>query len=360
MKALIFLPHKFYLKKVAGVSLIKRIVEELYKANIKEIFVLSNVLNLSQDSMIKVIKKKSDIKEVIGEKYILIDVPAVFNNEFIKDFIEKNQDDVKAFSSVTNNHKGIFVPVYNKEDIKKAEKLLLKSLRKPHDTLISRYINRNISLFVSKFLMKTSITPNFITLIVVLIGLLASVIMVWKPNYYGGLIGGILFNLSSILDGCDGEIARLKYQTTKIGVWLDNIGDELTNFVFIGAVGIYNSIYYKNDIFLKSALVFLLIFLITKAIQYYLIIKGYKKEDIAQFDVEIKESNTVLKKIATFFVELAKVIARNDFFALSMMVAGILGWFPIAQIIIGITVIGLFIGVIVDFIKTIIRIKNEN
>ncbi|HOJ49504.1 MAG TPA: CDP-alcohol phosphatidyltransferase family protein [Spirochaetota bacterium] len=363
MKVLIFLPHKFYLKKIAGITFLKRIVNELIKAKIYDIFVLSNLIpnDNNSNSVIKIVKKKSDIKEVLGEKYILIDLPAVFDHEFIQDFIRKNPEDIKSFSSVIQgNYKGIFIPIYTEKEIKKAEKALIKSLRKPHDTLISKYLNRPISLFVSSLLMNTKITPNMITIFVVIIGLLASFIMVLKPDYYGGLIGGILFHLSSVLDGCDGEIARLKYQTSKIGVWLDNIGDELTNFVFIGAVGIYNSTYYKNEIFFKTSLLFMLIFLVSKIMQYFLIIKGYKKEDIAQFDIETEKiKKGLIKKIVNFFVSIAKVVARNDFFALSMMIAGITSLFNIAQIIIGLVVTGLFIGVVIEFIKIIFGAKNE-
>lgn len=48
------------------------------------------------------------------------------------------------------------------------------------------------------------------------------------------LAGGVLAQLSSIIDGCDGEIARLKYQESNFGGWfdaiLDRYGDALLAF----------------------------------------------------------------------------------------------------------------------------------
>jgi phosphatidylglycerophosphate synthase len=43
------------------------------------------------------------------------------------------------------------------------------------------------------------------------------------------IAGAIVVNVSSILDGCDGEIARLKLQASRLGEWLDNVLDDLVN-----------------------------------------------------------------------------------------------------------------------------------
>lgn len=42
-------------------------------------------------------------------------------------------------------------------------------------------------------------------------------------NYklYGLILGGILAQASSIIDGCDGEVARLKFLTTDYGAFVD-------------------------------------------------------------------------------------------------------------------------------------------
>ena len=41
-----------------------------------------------------------------------------------------------------------------------------------------------------------------------------------------GLVGGLLIQLASIIDGCDGEIARLKQMSSARGAWLDTVLDR--------------------------------------------------------------------------------------------------------------------------------------
>ena len=45
----------------------------------------------------------------------------------------------------------------------------------------------------------------------------------------------VLFQAQSVLDGCDGEISRVTYRGSRLGEWLDTIGDDLTNYAFFGA-----------------------------------------------------------------------------------------------------------------------------
>src|SRR5690606_26253831 len=52
------------------------------------------------------------------------------------------------------------------------------------------------------------------------------------------LIAGTLMQLNSILDGCDGELARVRFQGSKLGQWLDTVGDDLSNVLFWAALAI--------------------------------------------------------------------------------------------------------------------------
>ena len=40
-----------------------------------------------------------------------------------------------------------------------------------------------------------------------------------------GVLAAFLSLAASILDGCDGEIARLKYQESALGCWIETVGD---------------------------------------------------------------------------------------------------------------------------------------
>ena len=129
------------------------------------------------------------------------------------------------------------VHVGDQADARRAEDLLLKTLLKPSDGLVSRHLNRHLSLALTRRLVATLVTPNHMTLVAFVIGLAGAA---WV--YRGGglsLIGGaLLFQVQSILDGCDGEIARLKHLRSRLGEWLDQVADDVVNLAFLAAVAV--------------------------------------------------------------------------------------------------------------------------
>lgn len=101
---------------------------------------------------------------------------------------------------------------------------------------MSRHFERKISLAVTRRLVRTDITPNQMTAVSVAIGLLGALFFLSSMPAYQ-LTGALLFLLHSILDGCDGEIARLKYLESRLGGILDFWGDNVVHsavFVCIG------------------------------------------------------------------------------------------------------------------------------
>ncbi len=354
MKVLITFPHSFFNKKVAGLPLLGRMIKVLQRCGIWDIYIMSNILELNEGS-IKIIRKKEEIPSILGDHYLLIDNPVVFDEQYIKSVLAENKEGVITLSKLQKEYPGIFVPISKKADVKKSQKLLLKSLRKPHDTLISRTLNRPVSLAVSKLLMNTKLTPHIITLFVFLIGVSASVILIVMPNYWGGVIGGTIFHLASVLDGCDGEIARLRFQTTRMGMWLDGFSDELTNFFFIGALGIFAATYYQNTIYLTMGLITVILYFITKLIQYGMIFKGLHDQDISKFEFEFEKTEQKgLKKVLGFVFDILKNVARNDFLAFGMMITGFFGILNVGVIVSFFMTIGLFVSVTIDFIKKVI------
>ncbi|MEO8636955.1 MAG: CDP-alcohol phosphatidyltransferase family protein [Gemmatimonadales bacterium] len=128
------------------------------------------------------------------------------------------------------------LPVTDAPSRVRAEDLLFRALLKATDGIISRYLNRPISLRVTRALINTSLTPNQMTLIAALFGFVGIAVVAW-----GGLpwllLGALLLNLQSILDGCDGEISRLKYIRSRLGEWLDQVLDDVVNVGFFAVAG---------------------------------------------------------------------------------------------------------------------------
>lgn len=116
------------------------------------------------------------------------------------------------------------IPVTDRSSYRQARRMLLSSLRKRVDGLISRTLNRPLSIAISGVLSKTPLTPNMLSFLTFFTAITASLCMA-TTNF---VVGGLLLHLSSVLDGCDGEVARLKYQTSKLGAWLDTVLDDIS------------------------------------------------------------------------------------------------------------------------------------
>lgn len=118
-------------------------------------------------------------------------------------------------------------------DLKIAEKKLIKNLTKPVDGIVSKLLNRKISgLITQSLLVNTTITPNAITVFTLLLAI-ATTWFLAKGVYPWIFIGGLLIQFVSIIDGCDGEIARLKFLKTKWGGFFDTVIDRYIDMMFV-------------------------------------------------------------------------------------------------------------------------------
>ncbi len=137
-------------------------------------------------------------------------------------------------------------------DIKFAEKKMLNKLSKPADGIVSKRFNRKISGFITRFLVKTPVTPNMISFLIPVMAIFSFFILS-IGSQMSFILGGILIQFLSIIDGCDGEISRLKFQKSVFGAWLDPILDRYVDMFLIAgmAYGYWNAT--GNDIVLFMA-----------------------------------------------------------------------------------------------------------
>jgi len=117
----------------------------------------------------------------------------------------------------------------------KAERHLMNLLKgKIHDGPISRLLNRPVSIRCSKILVNFNFTPNQISIFSFLLSLFAAAFFAMGEYRYL-VFGGIMAQLASIIDGCDGEVARLKYLSSNYGGWFDAVLDRYADaFLLFG------------------------------------------------------------------------------------------------------------------------------
>ncbi|HRR39881.1 MAG TPA: CDP-alcohol phosphatidyltransferase family protein [Syntrophales bacterium] len=143
---------------------------------------------------------------------------------------------------------------------------------KDTDGFFSRHISRHISLLMSTRLALTPIRPNHVTLFGAGTGLLGALFLA-QGGYLNQLIGSLLFLLCIIVDGVDGELARLKLQESAFGHKLDIITDNIVHFAIFSGLGwgYYNQTGASAYLYLLLAL--LGGFILSGAVVYYRILR---------------------------------------------------------------------------------------
>src|SRR5438105_2896051 len=110
-------------------------------------------------------------------------------------------------------------------------------MSKPQDGFVSQFLNRPISGRITSFLLKFPIHPSAWTISIFVLPLIACVFLV-RGDYVSVVIGAATFQAFSILDGCDGEIARAKKLESKFGERLDYFCDFMASLLYVLALGL--------------------------------------------------------------------------------------------------------------------------
>jgi phosphatidylglycerophosphate synthase len=117
-----------------------------------------------------------------------------------------------------------------------AEEKLFAGARKDSDTWIAKNFDRHVSARISRLLTRLPLTPNHVTLMSFVLGV-AGALLLALGIYATQLIGSALLVLSIIVDGCDGEVARLKFMESEFGRRLDFFLDNVVNALALFTMG---------------------------------------------------------------------------------------------------------------------------
>lgn len=121
--------------------------------------------------------------------------------------------------------------------IASVERAFLRENGKSQDGLVSRYLNRPISRSISRLLLKTEIVPSTWSVLIFSLPLAACVAFL-QGTPLSFVIGCLIFQLYSIVDGCDGEIARSRFMHSDFGRRLDSLLDLTGNMLLAICLGI--------------------------------------------------------------------------------------------------------------------------
>ncbi len=203
------------LAHVGGIPLIRRMV-------------LENMRNGAEHIIILGCKKEEELNRVLSDTSAEITVLAI--SEGIDDAVRKLRSGGEAVTLCG-------IPVHDETGRKQMENRLLAGLVKDTEGMMSRLVNRRISLAVTRRLMDRNVTPNQMTWLSMAMGLCGAALFL-LPGWGTQFVAALLFLLHSILDGCDGELARLKFQESRAGGIFDYWSDNIVHVAVFSCMGV--------------------------------------------------------------------------------------------------------------------------
>jgi len=212
----------------------------------------------------------------------------------------------------------------DKGSVKEAEDLIFTTVGKTATGWISRNINSRFSLPTSRLLVKTPLTPNMISVMINIIGIFCGIFYaIGHP-----VIGALCMHAATILDRCDGEVARVKLMETKKGQWVDTISDQFTVLSFLIGVPVGYYFASNNPVALILGGVNVSIFVFFVIWSFYFLTRYTNSGSLVTYLevdklVEVKETSLIRK-----LIKIIRPMGRRNFYSLGFLVLAILGGYP--------------------------------
>lgn len=339
--------------RIGGLSLIERNIRLLWHSGFDCVYLDLN----SKEHQHYIEKVAAKVKPLSGIK-IIEAKPSIKDSPILEmsssQFIQYHQ--LIEFTSFFSFIKGRYVPVSGNDvfviktslDMRRAENIAYEHIRNSTSGWIARNINKRISIQFSRILARLRIHPNVITIANFII-MIAGACFLWKGGYLNFLIAGIVFQVVSIIDGCDGEVAKINNMFSRSGGLMDTISDYTAVFLYLGIAGMHYYSVVSHTIFIWT-IVFAAFGVIAIVISSIIYIVKYSNS--TSFIAYQKEFLTTLP-LTDIWVWLAvkgQYFIRKEFYSWMAFFFGIAGILPM---MLPYTAVSAFVGAVLVIIADI-------
>jgi phosphatidylglycerophosphate synthase len=211
---------------------------------------------------------------------------------------------------------------------RRAESAVFADLLRGDLGFVARYLNKPVSFFITRHLLcRLPVTPNQVTLGAGVLGLLGalciatgkSALMIW---------GFFLAHLQSILDGCDGELARVRFQQSAMGEWLDTLVDDGLNIAIFAALGFGFYRATGENLLLAAGLIASLMHIAYDVVALTEIRRQGEGGELLKVRWQLTGSDSMKTRLGQGRTNLTTIfysMGRRDFFILAFLVYALLG-----------------------------------
>jgi phosphatidylglycerophosphate synthase len=175
----------------------------------------------------------------VTNKRLLTDLPLVSMHSvdwsrptYIK--VHEVQPDNASSAFPQNATEG--VAVTSPQSAAAAERFLIARSGKVLDGIHTSFNRRLCRPFV-RLLSHTSITPNEVTFMGVVVSVLSAVAFA-RGTYIQSVLGALIFFVAGLFDEMDGMLARVKFMESPRGTWLEGFADGLSYLLLFAAITI--------------------------------------------------------------------------------------------------------------------------
>jgi CDP-L-myo-inositol myo-inositolphosphotransferase len=199
-----------------------------------------------------------------------------------------------------------------------AGRAIIRATAKPGDGIVSRHLNRPVSQACSVLLLRfVWMRPGHATALTALAA--AAMLACLLTGTVAGLMAGaLLFQIASIVDGVDGEIARATFRTSPQGAAWDSGIDAATNLGFLA--GVIANLLMRGEA--ATATIGLAGFGILMAGMLLLGLHARARGEPLHFD----GAKAMLGRRETALTRWLRYLTMRDFYCLFLAVMILLGW----------------------------------
>lgn len=115
---------------------------------------------------------------------------------------------------------------------------IYRQSKKKRDNFWTEWISRPPAAVLVYLLKGTSITPNQVSFLAIAVAAGGCATLILWRTWLGLVVAGLVLQLAYVIDCVDGQLARIKDQTSPVGALLDFMLDEVKAFLVIASASV--------------------------------------------------------------------------------------------------------------------------
>jgi phosphatidylglycerophosphate synthase len=314
------------LRKVAGLTVLDRAVKQARRLGYRPVVASDGTVSAPAGVEVQTVAGRGaveDLRRALGATTVAADVVRPSNRD-LEGGLRVTDDDSRA----------------------RAEDAIFAELLRGDLGFVARFLNKPVSFRITRYLLcHLPFTPNQVTLGAAAIGLGGCALIATGQRWLV-VLGFLLAHFQSVLDGCDGELARVRFQQSAIGEWLDTIVDDGLNLALVASMGVglgraYGSTAPTIVGFLTCAML-----LTYNAVAYRELVRQGEGGEVLKVRWWFLRGADVKELVARQGggpMRILTAVARRDFFVLAWFVLALAGLFPVVLVYAMLVVIPSFV-----------------